>query len=41
MSYYKNHPLSKGLSNSIFKHNAVNIKTINTSRYNFRGGIRL
>lgn len=41
MSNYKNHPLPYNMSKSIFSRNAVNVKTINTSRYNFRGGIRL
>lgn len=41
MSMYTNHPLPKGMSKGIFKYNANNIKTINTSRFNFRGGIRL
>lgn len=40
MSSYR-HPLPKGMSKGIFTHNANTIKSINTSRYNFRGGIRL
>lgn len=36
-----NHRISQSLSNHIFKKSATNIKTLNTTRYNFRGGIRL